>query len=108
MLTLQDFGFEISGTPEISIPIYRQTKLSEFSELFSSPNWVTLKEFWGEIMTIEEINLVGTILIGLGLMLQGWFILDLNKRITLLMSKIWLETEVQEWVKEEHTCSAES
>jgi|TARA_R110001583_G_C5361321_1_gene381590 hypothetical protein len=47
-------------------------------------------------MTIEEINLVGTILIGLGLMLQGWFILDLNKRITLLMSKIWLETEVQE------------
>ena len=45
MLTLQDFGFEISGTPEISIPIYRQTKLSEFSELFSSPNWVTLKEF---------------------------------------------------------------
>ena len=47
-------------------------------------------------MTIEEMNLAGTILIGLGLMPQGCFILDLNKRITLLMSKIWLEKGVQE------------
>ncbi len=45
MLTLRDFGFEISGTPQIPPPIYRQTKLSEFSELFPSPNWVTLQEF---------------------------------------------------------------
>jgi|TARA_Y100000356_G_C11186882_1_gene249943 hypothetical protein len=45
------------------------------------------------MLTIEEINLAGTILIGLGLMLQGWFILDLNKRITTLMSKVWLEKE---------------
>mgnify|MGYP003627791396 CR=1 FL=1 len=45
MITLSDFGFEISGTPHIPHPIYRQTKLSEFSELFTSHNWVTLKEF---------------------------------------------------------------
>ena len=43
------------------------------------------------MITIHEINLAGTILIGLGLIIQGWFILDLNKRITALMSKVWLE-----------------
>ena len=42
---------------------------------------------------MAELNLAGTILIGFGLMLQGWFILDLNKRITTLMSKVWLEKE---------------
>tara|TARA_B100000131_G_scaffold307823_1_gene336470 strand:- start:360 stop:548 length:189 start_codon:yes stop_codon:yes gene_type:complete len=35
----------------------------------------------GEEM-IEVITLLGVIAIGLGLMLQGWFILDLNKRLT--------------------------
>ena len=45
------------------------------------------------MLTIDEINLAGTILIGLGLMLQGWFILDLNRRITILLSKVWLEKE---------------
>ncbi len=45
------------------------------------------------MLTIHEINLAGTILIGLGLIIQGWFILDLNKRITALMSKVWLEKE---------------
>jgi len=43
--------------------------------------------------TIAELTLLGTILIGLGLIIQGWFILDLNKRITHLMSKIWLENQ---------------
>jgi hypothetical protein len=45
------------------------------------------------MLTIHEINLAGTILIGLGLIIQGWFILDLNKRITALMSKVWLEKQ---------------
>ena len=31
---------------------------------------------------IAEITLLGVILIGVGLALQGWFILDLNKRLT--------------------------
>ena len=43
------------------------------------------------MITIAELTLLGTILIGLGLIIQGWFILDLNKRITQLMSKVWLE-----------------
>ncbi len=51
------------------------------------------------MLTIEEINLAGTILIGLGLMLQGWFILDLNKRITTLMSKVWLEKETKQGIQ---------
>tara|TARA_R100000988_G_C3865973_1_gene101496 strand:+ start:101 stop:313 length:213 start_codon:yes stop_codon:yes gene_type:complete len=50
------------------------------------------------MLTIEEINLAGTILIGLGLMVQGWFILDLNKRITTLMSKVWLEKETAQGI----------
>ena len=33
-------------------------------------------------MSIEAITLSGVILIGLGLALQGWFILDLNKQLT--------------------------
>jgi len=43
------------------------------------------------MLSIPELNLLGTVLIGLGLIIQGWFILDLNKRITRLMSKIWME-----------------
>tara|TARA_R110000765_G_scaffold171292_1_gene276206 strand:+ start:878 stop:1024 length:147 start_codon:yes stop_codon:yes gene_type:complete len=43
------------------------------------------------MLSIPELNLLGTVLIGLGLMIQGWFILDLNKRITRLMSKVWIE-----------------
>ena len=43
--------------------------------------------------TIAELTLLGTTLIGLGLIIQGWFILDLNKRITQLMSKVWLEKQ---------------
>ena len=31
---------------------------------------------------IAEITLIGIILIGLGLAIQGWFILDLNKRVS--------------------------
>jgi len=50
------------------------------------------------MLTIHEINLAGTILIGLGLIIQGWFILDLNKRITTLMSKVWLEKQTTQGV----------
>jgi len=50
------------------------------------------------MLTIHEINLAGTILIGLGLIIQGWFILDLNKRITSLMSKVWLEKETTQGI----------
>ena len=50
------------------------------------------------MLTIHEINLAGTILIGLGLIIQGWFILDLNKRITTLMSKVWLEKQTNQGV----------
>lgn len=50
------------------------------------------------MLTIHEINLAGTILIGLGLIIQGWFILDLNKRITTLMSKVWLEKQTNQEV----------
>jgi hypothetical protein len=50
------------------------------------------------MLTIHEINLAGTILIGLGLIIQGWFILDLNKRITALMSKVWLEKQTNQGV----------
>ncbi len=42
-------------------------------------------------MQIETATLLGVILIGMGLAVQGWFILDLNKRITTLMSRIWIE-----------------
>ena len=48
------------------------------------------------MITIAELTLLGTILIGLGLIIQGGFILDLNKRITHLMSKVWLEKQVNQ------------
>jgi len=35
---------------------------------------------------IEYLILAGVVLIGLGLALQGWFILDLNRRITRIMA----------------------
>ena len=31
---------------------------------------------------IEYLTLAGVVLIGVGLALQGWFILDLNRRVT--------------------------
>ena len=34
------------------------------------------------LTTLLVITLLGVILVGLGLALQGWFILDLNKRIS--------------------------
>jgi hypothetical protein len=34
------------------------------------------------IYMIAEITLIGIVLIGLGLAIQGWFILDLNKRVS--------------------------
>ena len=34
------------------------------------------------LTTLLIITLLGVILVGLGLGLQGWFILDLNKRIS--------------------------
>tara|TARA_R110000796_G_scaffold40041_5_gene99343 strand:+ start:468 stop:617 length:150 start_codon:yes stop_codon:yes gene_type:complete len=40
------------------------------------------------MLTIEVIILLGIILIGLGLSLQGWFILDMNKRFSKLMGKL--------------------
>lgn len=42
------------------------------------------------MLTIEVITLLGIILIGLGLALQGWFILDMNKRFSKLMGKLLL------------------
>ena len=42
------------------------------------------------MFTIEVITLLGIILIGLGLALQGWFILDMNKRFSKLMGKLLL------------------
>jgi len=39
-------------------------------------------------MSLELITLLGVILIGLGLMLQGWFILDMNKRFSKLLGKL--------------------
>ena len=35
---------------------------------------------------IEYLILAGVVLIGLGLALQGWFILDLNRRVTRIMT----------------------
>jgi hypothetical protein len=34
------------------------------------------------LTTLTVITLLGVILVGVGLALQGWFILDLNKRIS--------------------------
>lgn len=45
------------------------------------------------MLTIEVITLLGIILIGLGLALQGWFILDMNKRFSKLMGKLLLALE---------------
>lgn len=39
-------------------------------------------------MSLEVVTLLGVILIGLGLMLQGWFILDMNKRFSRLLGKL--------------------
>lgn len=39
-------------------------------------------------MSLEFVTLLGVILIGLGLMLQGWFILDMNKRFSKLLGKL--------------------
>lgn len=35
---------------------------------------------------IEYLTLAGVVLIGVGLALQGWFILDLNRRVTRIMA----------------------
>ena len=35
---------------------------------------------------IEYLILAGVVLIGVGLALQGWFILDLNRRVTRIMA----------------------
>ena len=42
------------------------------------------------MVSLEVITLGGVILIGLGLALQGWFILDMNKRFSRLMGKLLL------------------
>ena len=50
------------------------------------------------MLTIEVITLLGIILIGLGLALQGWFILDMNKRFSKLMGKLLLAIDEDgEW-----------
>jgi uncharacterized membrane protein YqhA len=47
----------------------------------------------GSNLTIATLTLVGIILIGVGLGLQGWFILDLNKRITHVNSVILVKLQ---------------
>ena len=42
---------------------------------------------------IEYLILAGVVLIGLGLALQGWFILDLNRRVTRIMTIALSNTE---------------
>lgn len=42
---------------------------------------------------IEYLILAGVVLIGLGLALQGWFILDLNRRVTRIMAIALTNTE---------------
>lgn len=42
---------------------------------------------------IEYLILAGVVLIGLGLALQGWFILDLNRRVTRIMTIALANTE---------------
>tara|TARA_B100001113_G_C20684680_1_gene437931 strand:- start:244 stop:432 length:189 start_codon:yes stop_codon:yes gene_type:complete len=44
-------------------------------------------------MMIEYITLLGIIFIGLGLGLQGWFILDLNKRLTTINASLFIKLE---------------
>ena len=41
-----------------------------------------------DYMSLAVITLLGVILIGLGLALQGWFILDMNKRFSKLLGKL--------------------
>ena len=42
---------------------------------------------------IEYLTLAGVVLIGVGLALQGWFILDLNRRVTRIMAIALANTE---------------
>ena len=42
---------------------------------------------------IEYLILAGVVLIGVGLALQGWFILDLNRRVTRIMAIALANTE---------------
>ena len=42
---------------------------------------------------IEYLTLAGVVLIGVGLALQGWFILDLNRRVTRIMAIALTNTE---------------
>ena len=42
---------------------------------------------------IEYLILAGVVLIGVGLALQGWFILDLNRRVTRIMAIALSNTE---------------
>lgn len=44
-------------------------------------------------MMIEYIILLGIVFIGLGLGLQGWFILDLNKRLTKINASTFIKLE---------------
>ena len=44
-------------------------------------------------MMIEYIILLGIVFIGLGLGLQGWFILDLNKRLTKINASTFIKME---------------
>lgn len=43
---------------------------------------------------IEYLTLAGVVLIGVGLALQGWFILDLNRRVTRIMAIALANTEL--------------
>ena len=45
MITLQDFGFDISGTPHVSPPLTRQTTLSDYGAFFLNSNLITLSDF---------------------------------------------------------------
>lgn len=52
----------------------------------------------GEMTPIRGMELVfvlillGIVLIGLGLVAQGWFILDMNKRFSRLLGQLLVET----------------
>ena len=72
MITLHDFGFDISGTPHVPPPLTRQTTLSDYGAFFLNSNLITLRDFWGgKMITIHEINLAGTILIGVILLISA-------------------------------------
>jgi hypothetical protein len=42
---------------------------------------------------IEYLTLIGIVFIGLGLGLQGWFIIDLNKRLTQINASTFIKLE---------------